>query len=96
MKFGETVTSIPVLKAVICGCITIQSVYDFGQRSGSEMSTNLIFPWSVLAAINFVGWQLEMKGLESEPDVSWGFSMVRGQHSPTRDMDCLLVLKEHH
>ena len=27
----------------------------------------------MLAAFNLVGWQLEMKGLESEPDESWGF-----------------------
>ena len=27
----------------------------------------------MLAAINLVGWQLEMKWLESEPDESWGF-----------------------
>lgn len=44
-----------------------------GQRSESEVSTNLIFPFSVLAAINLVGWWFEMKGLESDPDVSWGF-----------------------
>ena len=59
-------------------------------RTGSEVSMDCVFSWTVMAATALVGCRMELVGQEPEPGVSKGFSSSQWLSLPYQVQSCSL------